>query len=511
MEKKLTGILLVVLVLSLELNSILLFKRVSAQPEEFARKLEEHLGRAIPEDLLAEECEYIVPDGFNTALAERLWRDFSFHVSAGYTTEELRSRIRKLYGNNSLVNATLSTGEAIVLNLSGISVERSREDGSVSIRIPVASKGNLSYTRYNFTKAAGFYEVWNNTLVRKYRVWRREAGWYTYDMRFLETNRSVKILSRIWGVEENETFRGFRRVEWTPETGEIPIVSYSLGGVMEESIMVAIPGHYEDVRIVVPEQKRSFKVLFPAYDPLILFGWVVTANISSTSLSVGETLGVIYLAEYYSLFGEEPEPLNATLILNAPQAFEPLNSLVHRLNDTHTSGVFRLRALKPGTYNLTLTLIGNASFSGTPDKEVTYTVQVVSPPAPSLSVTVKDVNTTVLKHAKLTLSFRNNGGGAARNVRVEITGTDYFSGREVDAVQAVSRDLGSIDAGEARVEEFMLRLLRSSARITVKHPTQTMTVTPISLKPTRRSTIRTSGSPSILKPTLPSCLSTRRR
>ncbi|MBO3809797.1 MAG: hypothetical protein FGF50_09430 [Candidatus Brockarchaeota archaeon] len=464
MEEKLAGALLILLVLSLEFNRTLLFKTVSAQPEEFARKLEEHLGRAIPEDLLAEECEYVVPEGFNLSFAERLWRDLSIYVSAGCTTGELRGELSRIYGNSSLVKATLSNGETVALNLSGITVERSLDDGSVSIRIPVASSFNLNYSRYNFTKKAGFYEAWNRTLVREYRVWRREQGWYRYTMRFLETNRTVTIVSRIWGREALENFSGVERVERTEETGEIPIFTHVYYG---GTIMVAIPGHYEDVRTVVPQQNRSFKVLFPAYDPIWVEGWVITTSISSTSLSVGETLEITYRAEYSSLGGGEPEPLNATLTLSAPDSFQPLNGLEHRLNETHTSGFFRLRALKPGTYDLTLTLDGNASFSGTPGKEVTYTVQVVSPPAPSLSVTVKDVNTTVLKHAKLKLEFSNNGGGPAENIRVEITGTD-ISDEKVNAVQTVVRELGSIEPGEARVEEFVLRLLRSSARITVK-------------------------------------------
>ncbi|MEM2047977.1 MAG: hypothetical protein QXZ06_08845, partial [Candidatus Jordarchaeales archaeon] len=463
MGKKLAGILLIILTLSLELNHHTVL-RVATQAEDFASRLENYLGKALPDDLLAEECEYVVPEGFNLTLAERLWRDFSFHVSAGYTTDELRSEVGKIYGNHSLINTTLSDGETVALNLSSISVERSLDDGSVNIRIPVSSSMSLNYTRYNFTKKAGFYEAWNKTLVREYRVWRREQGWYRYTMRFLETNNTVTIVSRIWGREALQNFSGVERVEWTPETGEIPIVTHVYYG---GSIMVAVPGHYEDVRVVVPQQEKSFKVLFPAYDPLIQFGWIVTTDISSTSLSVGETLEVSYLAEYFSLGGEEPEPLNATLTLSAPNAFEPLNSLEHKLNNTHTSGVFRLKAVKPGTYNLTLTLDGNASFSGTPGNEVTYGIQIVSPPAPSLSVTILGVNTSVLKYAGLTLKLSNNGGGSARNIRIEITGTDIVD-TGVSGIQGVSRSIGSIGAGEARVEEFMLRLLRSSVRITVK-------------------------------------------
>jgi len=464
--RKVTGILLILLTLSLEFNSILLtrFIRVSAQPEELAKKLEEYLGKAIPDDLLAEGCEYVVPEGFNSSHVERLWRDLGFYVSAGYTTSELRGEIKKLYGNYSLVNATLSNGKTVALNISGIAVER-EWDGSVSIRIPVASSGNLSYVKYNFTKTAGFYEAWNKTLVREYRVWRREQGWYEYVMSFLETNRSVRVVSRIWGREALYNFSGMERVEWTRETGEIPIFTHAYYG---GTIMVAIPGHYEDARIIVPEQERNFKVLFPAYDPIIAEGWVVSTSISSTSLSLGETLQISYWAEYYSFSGEEPEPLNATLTLSAPDAFQPLDSVERTLNDAHTSGFFSLKAVKPGTYNLTLRLTGNACFSNTLGNELTYEVQVVSPPAPSLSVTILGVNTTILKHAGLTLRLTNNGGSTARNVNVEITGSYWDGLKYVDAFDKIGRSLGDVEAGGTRIEEFVIRLRHSSAEVTVK-------------------------------------------
>lgn len=473
MEKKIAGILLIFLALSLEFNSILLTRlvRVSAQPEELAKKLEDYLGKAIPEELLAEECEYVVPQGFDNAFAERLWRDMSFYVSAGHTTEELRSELRKTYGNSSLVNATLSNGEMMVLNLSGIAVERNMHDGSVAIRIPVVSESNLSYVKYNFTEAAGFYEVLNKTLVRKYRVWRREPGVYIYTMSFLETNRDARVVSRICGFETEGSIHSVKRVKWTSETGEIPIISYG-SGILWESVIIAIPGRYEDVRVVVPQQEVNYRVLFPAYDPVAEddgegWGWVVYTNISSTSLSVGETLVIHYSASYeppqpMGLLPCEEEPLNATLTLNAPEAFEPLNSLERRLNDTHRSGVFSLKAVKPGTYNLTLTLAGNAYFNTFPGYEETYTVQVVSPPAPSLNVEIVGVDTSILKHAKLRLRLSNNGGGAARLVNVEITGNN---------IQGVSEDIGDVEAGETRVEEFTLRVLGtwSIMRIVVKY------------------------------------------
>ncbi|MBO3842914.1 MAG: hypothetical protein FGF48_10970, partial [Candidatus Brockarchaeota archaeon] len=456
-----------ILTLSLELNRHAIL-RVNTQTEDFASRLENYLGKAIPDDLLAEECEYVVPEGFNLSFAERLWRDFSLHVSAGYTTDELRSNVERLH-DSPLINATLSNGETITLNLSGISIERSLENGSVSIKIPVILKSNLSYARYNFTKKAGFYEAWNKTLVREYRVWRREQGWYNYTFEDLETNKSFTVVSRIWGEAsrvEEYWLEGLRKIgggAWNEPVRYLPFFEYTKWGWLRTSgPVIAVPGHYEDVRVIYPEHERSFKVLFPAYDPIIIEGWIIHVNISSTSLNVGETLEASYLAEYCSPWGGGPEPLNATLILEAPDSFEPLNSLERKLDVTHTSGVFSLKAVKPGTYNITLRLEGNAVFANTGSKKETYVIQIVSPPAPSLSVEIVERDTSVLKHAKLVLRLRNSGGGPARNIVLEASGSH---------LENVSRSLGSIEAGESRDFELTLRLLQPSslARIVVKY------------------------------------------
>ncbi|MEM2049986.1 MAG: hypothetical protein QXZ11_02550 [Thermoproteota archaeon] len=466
-ERKVAGILLIFLVLSLELNRHAIL-RVNTQTEDFASRLENYLGKAIPDDLLAEECEYIIPDGFNLSFAERLWRDFSLHVSAGYTTDELRSEVEKIY-DSPLINATLSNGGTITLNLSGISVDRSLEDGSVSVKIPVVSGMSLNYTRYNFTKTAGFYEVWNKTLVREYRVWRREPGWYIYTFEDLESNRSFTVVSKIWGESsrvEESWLEGLRKLgggAWNEPVRYLPSFEYTKWGCLRTSgPVIAVPGHYEDVRVLYPEYKRSFKVLFPAYDPIIIEGWIIHVNVSSTSLNVGEILEASYLAEYFSPWGTGPEPLNATLTLETPDAFEPLNSLERKLDDTHTSGVFRLKAIKPGSYNITLRLDGNAVFANTGSRMETYTVQIASPPAPSLSIEIVERDTSVLKHARLVLRLRNSGGGPARNIVLEATGRD---------IEGVSKSLGSIEAGETRDFELTLRLLQPSslAKITVKY------------------------------------------
>ncbi|MGQ9596949.1 MAG: hypothetical protein ACUVQY_05630 [Thermoproteota archaeon] len=85
---------------------------------------------------------------------------------------------------------------------------------------------------------------------------------------------------------------------------------------------IAVPGHYEDVSVLVPEHGANYRVLFPAYDPIWIEGWYIETNISSTSLTVGEILNIAYEAVYSSI---ATPPLNATIRLYAPTAFETLN------------------------------------------------------------------------------------------------------------------------------------------------------------------------------------------
>jgi hypothetical protein len=444
--RKSAGILLIYLALSIEFAPSLVFQRVLSQQngyEALLSRLEEYLMDILPpESMPVEECEYVAPDGFNASYAERLWRIVSPLVSMGSPIDKIRSMLQ---------NST--PGEAdgsILLDFNNTRVEKNR-DGSVTVRIPVASEKPLNYTYCNSIGVRILYEAWNETLVRYYGV-ERYTGLYRYVVKDIETGVVFDFVSRL-GVSP---FPGFALEDIMllhPE-GNWP---WFLGNPI-----IAVPGHYEEVKTLVPEHEESYRVLFPAYDPIIIEGWVVSTSVSSTSLSVGETLQISYWAEYYSFPGEEPEPLNATLTLSAPESFQPLNGVERKLSDEHKSGSFNLKAVKPGTYNLTLRLSGNAQFPHAPGDEETYTIQVVSLPAPSLSVEIVERDTSIPKHARLVLRLRNDGGSPARNVVVEIAGA---------CLHGLNRSVGSVEAGEARNVELSLRLLNPSceARIMVTY------------------------------------------
>ena len=441
---KAAGVLLAILVVSMEFTPKLLVSRVLAQQdgyEDFLSRLETYLKDALPpESDPIKECEYIIPDGFNASTAERLWRIVGPLVSMGASRENITSVLEKDSQNG------FQTG-GFFLNFSSTIVEK-HEDGSVMVKTPVVSSKPLNYTHYNSTGVKMLYEAWNETLVRLYMVERR-TGLYRYVIKDVEEGVVFSIVSRLTVNVYPE-----------PEVGKIMLFHpeenwpWFLGNPI-----IAVPGHYEEVKTLVPEHEESHRVLFPAYDPVIVEGWIIHTTVSQTSLTLGGTLEISYWAEYSSLNGV-PTPLNASLRLNAPDAFEPIDSVERILNDTHASGVFRLRAVKPGLHNVTLVLSGNACFATWPPSEqVSYAILVVGPESPSVSVRVLNVDPSILKHAGLLLELVNNGGSVARNVSIQASGLD---------AEPASLSMGDVEAGGFRRVELTLRLKKDSSEVTIR-------------------------------------------
>ncbi|MEM3957948.1 MAG: hypothetical protein QXO47_07050 [Thermoproteota archaeon] len=449
LKTRLEGIALIILALTTCFTPSLLLSRVIAQGgdyEAFLSRLEEYLWDAMPsESDPVRECEYIVPDGFDASQAERLWRVFASNVSTGCSEQDFRRELGRIYPNGTItldVNGSLAT-----LNLTGLRIEKP-EDGSVRVKIPLESSVPLNYTYFNSTSVKVMYEAWNETLVSLYEV-ERYTGLYRYVIKNVEKNVVFDIVSRLTvGLFPKEM--GVGRIMVAYPAKDWP---WFLGNPI-----IAVPGHYEDVRIRVPEHEENLKVLFPGYDPVFAEGWIVTASVSSTSLTLGETLEVHYEAGYGGVV--QPEPLNASLKITVTEGFEPLDSVERILNDTHTSGVFRLRAVKPGLHNITLFLTGNAYLSTWPPSgNASFSILIVGPASPSVNIQVLNVDPSIMKHAGLTLELSNTGGSAARSVSIHVTGVH---------AEPAGVSVGDIDVGGSRRVELNIRLTRSSTEITVR-------------------------------------------
>jgi len=445
------------LILSLELGQILLSRHVYAQDEAFSSflwRLEGYLRDAMPsESAPMNESEYVIPEGLNPSQAEEVWRRLGPYVSMGFSRDDLRHLL------NASISVGLADGSVAVLNFSALDVERP-PDGSVRVKVPIICNGSLKYLRYNSTNLRVLYDVWNETLVRYYRV-ERFSGLYSYTLRDLRTGKEYSIRSRLQAGVFSSEFLGANVTEIieVPNWGLAIHGLSSWVGVTSTTPVVAVPGHYEDLKVLVPEHEKKFKVLFPAYDPAVYEGWLVDVELSSTSLAVGEVLRVSCSA-FPEGVDPDAEPLDANLSLLAPGAFEVLGGNLIRLDNPNRNGSFELRALQPGTYNLTLKLQGNACFNAWPTgSELSFTVQVVAPGSPSVSVSIAGMDTSALKRAKLKVELRNSGGGAARNLFVEVTGSN---------LKPESRSIGDLEAGVAREEPFDLRLLQESSSIVAR-------------------------------------------
>ncbi|MCX8183786.1 MAG: hypothetical protein N3F08_05150, partial [Crenarchaeota archaeon] len=449
LKTRLEGSFLIILALTTCFTPSLLVSRVLAQSgdyEAFLRRLEEYLRDAMPsESDPVNECEYIVPQGFDASQAERLWRVFAPNVSTGCSEQEFRSELGRIYPNGTV--SLDVNGSRALLNLTGLRVEKP-DDGSVRVKIPLESSVPLNYTYYNSTGVTVMYEAWNETLVRFYEV-ERYTGLYRYVMKDVEKNVVFSIVSRLTiGFFPEEMGVGRIMLAYPEKDWR-----FFLGNPS-----IAVPGHYEDVRMVVPEHEEKIKVLFPGYDPVFAEGWIVSASVSSTSLTLGETLEVHYWADYSGL--GQPEPLNATLTIVVTDGFEPLDGVERILSDAHTTGVFRLKAVKPGLHNVTIFLAGNACLATwPPSSNVSYSILVVGPASPSVDIRVLNVDPSIMKHAGLTLELSNNGGSAARGVSVQVTGVH---------AEPTGVSVGDIEAGGSRRVELNVRLTRSSTEITVK-------------------------------------------
>ncbi|MBO3754566.1 MAG: hypothetical protein FGF53_06815, partial [Candidatus Brockarchaeota archaeon] len=272
LKTRVLGSVLILLVLSTCFTPSLLVSRVLAQGgdyEAFLSRLEAYLKDAMPsESDPVKECEYIVPEGFDASQAERLWRVFASNVSMGCSEQDLRREVENLYSNSTV---TLNVnGSPVLLNLTGLRVEKP-DDGSVRIKIPVESRARLNYTYFNATGVTVIYEAWNETLVRLYEV-ERYTGLYRYVVKNLEKNVVFDIVSRLTiGFFPEEMSVG--RIMLAHPEKDWP---WFLGNPI-----IAVPGHYEDVRMVVPEHEENLTVLFPGYDPAYAEGWIVSTGVSS--------------------------------------------------------------------------------------------------------------------------------------------------------------------------------------------------------------------------------------
>ncbi|MEM2087520.1 MAG: hypothetical protein QXF52_02445 [Thermoproteota archaeon] len=400
---KAAGILLILLALSMDFTPHLLTIRVLAQEsfEDFLSRLEGYLSDAIPpEAALIEECEYIIPDGFNASYAEMLWRDVGSVVSMGGSRENITSTLQKA-ACNSL------QGNGVLLNISNPKVEK-RGDGSVRVKIPVVSSEPLNYTHYNSTNVSILYETWNETLVKFYSV-RNLTTLLNVTYRSLETNETLTRLIKPF-LNASAMLGG-------------NTVTHGLG------LNVTVPEHSQELATVVPEYVREFTVLFPKYrikvevlEPVKLpngSSWLADPSWWRPSFPIGSEVTITVCgipndpdAGYpYSKWIKEP--LDAIVRIGSCEGFQVIGYDALHLTTFQPWGHFTLRAVEPGNHSIVLEAEGNAVFQDG-SKAYDLPIKVLGSEHPCIEISILGVNGSTPGFVKLTFRVRNTGGSATK-------------------------------------------------------------------------------------------------
>ncbi|MBO3810110.1 MAG: hypothetical protein FGF50_11035, partial [Candidatus Brockarchaeota archaeon] len=472
MIRRVTGILLIFILLTAE-NPIILVKPSEAGEQPTAVELDtviREIELGIPPEGPLSDREFLMPEGVSVDDVKNLWRYAAPFVSYGADDNDIRNAFSSLRESVRLPEAVVVGNESFPIRYDEAYVERNGF-GAVLIHIPIDVPlfRTLPAWFHVYSRAIGGKQhlVYNVTETRWYKVRRRVEGLYNITYLDLETGETHSVLTGLslgvypeFGIAGNESakpsfpsyllkyFPGYANLTSIPPGTMIDF------GRITPSFLVAVPGHYEVVDILVPEHDEKFRVLFPAYDPVWLTGWLVETSLSSSSVETGGILEVSYVATPIDIEPEE-QPLNATLTLLCPEGLEPLDDAQRLLNNTQTQGSFKLKAVSPGTYLLTLKLEGNAFFPGWPPvDEASYTVNVVGPASPMVEVSLEG-GEPLFKHVNITVRLENKGAGEAFNTVLEFSGD----------VEPLSLSVGSIAAGQSWTKVITLRLRSEVASI----------------------------------------------
>jgi len=402
MLRKASATILIILILTSNFSAALTFRVYAAEETDASTALKFIEGELekgeVPSSSITEAC-FTIPEGFPVELAQRLWFFIAQLVSIGSLEEEIRRTIK---GANDTLKLPARIDYwlkdyTIIPEYEKIYVRRG-SDGSVSVEIPykvVDKNGNekdASSIKYESNGTNVFHILRRYPKKRTYLVRCIDPDSYAFTFIDLETGKIFNKTARM----------------------KVGLFSNLSQGYFAENFLVAVPGHFEETREVVKSQVSEFRVLLPAYDPI-----VVDTSISSTKVGIGDTITITAqirnpqdIRESYRIL------LGARFSDN--DAFEAWASPP---GPTYLAPLY-LRAKKLGIYTITVYFAvvepGNLDlvfWNG--GKTVTYTIEVLPEP-PRLEVKLS--SQVVAKYANLTITLLNKGGRKARDVKLLITG-----------------------------------------------------------------------------------------
>ncbi|MBO3808363.1 MAG: hypothetical protein FGF50_02065 [Candidatus Brockarchaeota archaeon] len=405
MPKRILAVIISILLLTSHFDAIL---HLQAYGEEDAltalRSIEEELEKGrIPSGSVT-EASFIIPEGFPIELAKRLWLFTAQLVSTGCSENEICQAI--VNANDTLRLPTRVCYElknyTIILKYDGARIIRSN-DGSISVEIPYGVVDGLgkdvdaSSVKYESNGTSLFHVLYGYPKRRTYLVRAIDPDAYVLTFIDLQTGKVFNKTARI----------------------SIGLFSNLTQGGLLEGFIIAVPGHFEETREAIVSQVGEFRVLLPAYDPL-----VVDTSISSTKVKIGDVVTIS------AQIRNPQETKDFRVLLGAmfsdEEAFEAWAP--PPVGFPYGSGCpvsyLYLRVKKPGIYTVTVyfavvepknldVLFWNGG------KTVTYILTVL-PEDPKLRVELEAH--ALAKLANLTITLVNTGGQEANGVKLFVTG-----------------------------------------------------------------------------------------
>ncbi|MBO3754913.1 MAG: hypothetical protein FGF53_08595 [Candidatus Brockarchaeota archaeon] len=405
MPKKILAVIISILILTSHFDARFYLQAYGEEDALTAlRRIEGELEKGrIPSGSIT-EANFIIPEGFPIELAKRLWLFIAQLVSTGCSENEIREAI--INANDTLKLPTRISYElknyTIIPEYDKIRVIRV-DDGSVSVEIPykvvdgLGKDVDVSSVKYESNGTNLFHVLHRHPKRRVYLVRVIDPDAYTLTFINLKTGEVFNKTARI-------------------NIGLFSNVTQGCFGF--ESFIVTVPGHFEETREAVKSQVSEFRVLLPAYDPL-----VVDTSVSPTRVKVGDVITV-------SARIRNPQEARGFKVLlgikfSDSDAFEAWVNPPGMISGYSGQPIYLyLRAKRPGTYRVTI-YFGVVEPEGLDvvfwngEKTVTYTV-IVLPEAPRLRVEVEAE--ALAKFANISITLVNSGGQEANGVKLFVTG-----------------------------------------------------------------------------------------
>ncbi|MEM2696115.1 MAG: hypothetical protein QXU09_04175, partial [Thermoproteota archaeon] len=165
---KAAGLLLALLLLTYEFNSIILFlsPKGSAGGAADMAFLRGQLEDGSPPDVPFLERGYVAPEGVDNSIVDGIWLGIAPLISLGYAEDEITKEARGAgFPRELQIN-----DNRVLVDYSNLRVSRNLDDGEVSVEIPLVCNFPLPSAYYEVKGVKKRVKLYNVTCIRYYNV-----------------------------------------------------------------------------------------------------------------------------------------------------------------------------------------------------------------------------------------------------------------------------------------------------------------------------------------------------